>query len=141
SGKSSVLTGLVTHLDGQALHFLGHLFDAFILGQHGKHGLWLDHANTGLTLLGIDRDAARQSHIEAHILCQHLGCLLRITDFEYPALLCKINSLAPEGSAQIMDMQYAKTVSCYGILQITTGLLKGFLAVDDVIHKILLIGL
>ena len=55
------------YLRGGSLHLFGHRQKLRVLGKHAEHGLRPNHADAGLPGFGIDRNAARESHIEGHV--------------------------------------------------------------------------
>ena len=125
--------GFVDHGLQGAADFCGDALQGGIRGEGGEDGRRRDHADAGLALFGVDRDAAGQRHVEAQIDRQDALRLLRIADLENPALLCEILPFAAQGLADVVDVEDTEVVALDGGFQIGRSLFKRFVAIDDAV--------
>ena len=119
------------YLRGGGLHLFSHRQKLRILREHAEHGLRPNHADAGLPGFGIDRNAARESHIEGDVGRQHLGRLLGIAHLEHPAALREAEAFAAQSLSQVVHSQDPKTMGHNRMFKIYTGIPKRFKRINN----------
>jgi hypothetical protein len=80
---------------------------------------------------GVDRNSARESHIEGHVGRQHLGRLLGIAHLEHPTALREAEAFAAQGLGQVVHSQDPKTMGRNSMFKIYTGIPKRFKRINN----------
>ena len=109
---------LIDHFDRFTLDFLGYGFQLGIRGENAQQGLRSDHPDLGLAGVLIHGDAARQRHIQRHVMIEDVDGLSRIADLKNSAFIGKLDALALEGLLEIVDVKDSEFVPLDGFLEV-----------------------